>query len=150
MTPDGIEKLKIHEELRLKAYDDATGKELRPGDTLKGALTIGWGHNLSANGITQRNAIAWLTEDIEKATAQCRQAFDWLDLLDPVRQDVIIQLAFNMGLAGLKTFKKFLAACEQQDWSLAVNELLDSKWATQVGKERVDDILNAIEYGVWD
>ena len=142
MTPEGLAKLIIMEGEVLHAYQDHLGY-----------WTIGVGHLIDkrrGGGISQRVSRIMLTNDVEKATAQCRQAFDWIDLLDPVRQDVIIQLCFNMGLAGLKTFKDFLAACEKQDWTMAVNELLDSKWAKQVQKERVDDLVNAIEYGVWD
>jgi lysozyme len=46
-----LQKLLIkHEDLRLFAYDDATGKPLKPGDTLKGHVSIGIGRNLEGYG----------------------------------------------------------------------------------------------------
>jgi lysozyme len=139
MTLDGLVKLKEHEGLRLKPYTDTVGK-----------LTVGWGRNLTDVGISEREAGLMLTNDIERATAQCRQSFDWFDSLDVTRQDAIVNLAFNLGIDGLKGFHDMLAAVEKQDWKLAANELLDSQWAKQVQKSRVDDLAGAIEFGVWD
>ncbi len=53
--------------------------------------------------------------------------------LDPVRRAVIIDMLFNMGLSRLQGFKKMLAALSIGDWDRAADEMLDSKWAMQVG-----------------
>ena len=47
-------------------------------------------------------------------------------------------MLFNLGLPRLKTFKKFLAACEAGDFDLASVEMLDSKWASQVGNRAIE------------
>jgi lysozyme len=42
-------------------------------------------------------------------------------------------MCFNLGLGRLKGFKKFLAAMATSNWAVAAVEMLDSKWAQQVG-----------------
>ncbi len=48
------------------------------------------------------------------------------------RERALVNMAFNLGgrLAG---FKKFLKAVNARDWPTAAVEMMDSKWATQVG-----------------
>ena len=43
-------------------------------------------------------------------------------------------MCFNLGLGKLKGFKKFLRAMSTQVWNVAAEEMLDSKWANQVGE----------------
>ncbi|MGU3777520.1 hypothetical protein [Burkholderia metallica] len=52
--------------------------------------------------------------------------------LDPVRQRVVINMAFNMQ-GGLLTFTNTLAAMKRGDYAAAADGMLASKWAAQVG-----------------
>lgn len=139
MTERGIAKLKEHEGLRLKPYHCTSGK-----------LTIGYGRNLDDRGISKDEARAMLENDITDFHDDCWTAFPWFRKLDPVRQDVIVQLTFNMGLGGVKGFKLMIAAIEQQNWTQAAWELSNSEWKAKVGKQRHDDLTNALEKGQWD
>lgn len=138
MTPEGITRLKDHEGLRLFVYTDTEGK-----------ATIGYGRNLVDRGVSHDEASQMLEADIAYFTAQCRQVFPWFDGLDPVRQDVVVNLAFNMGVMGLARFHLMIEAIENQDWGKAAYELYNSRWRTQVQKERVDDLMRALELGHW-
>ena len=42
-------------------------------------------------------------------------------------------MVFNLGMPKLKQFAKMLSAVELEDWSEASNQMLDSRWAEQVG-----------------
>jgi lysozyme len=139
MTPEGLTKLKDHEGLRLKMYTDSVG-----------IPTIGYGRNLLDVGISYHEAQEMLRTDIARATAQARYSFDWFDRLDPVRQDVVVNLIFNLGIQGLMGFKLMLAAIERQDWPAAAYELFNSKWRMQVGPYRCSDLMRALETGEWD
>ena len=46
-------------------------------------------------------------------------------------------MCFNLGYPRLSKFKKFLAAARNEDWETAADEMMDSKWATQVGDRAV-------------
>ena len=45
---------------------------------------------------------------------------------------VLCDMCFNMGIKGLLKFKLFLEAIEDVDYQTAAEELLNSKYATQV------------------
>jgi lysozyme len=73
--------------------------------------------------------------------------YDWYKNQDEVRQGVLIELVYNLGLGGLLEFKKFLDAMLNKQPGLACKELTDSKWATQVSKTRLNSILNRLRIG---
>ena len=123
MALDTLEHQLIqHEGLTLKLYQDTVGK-----------WTIGVGRNLSDIGISQEEAMVLLTNDINAARASVSRAFPWFPTLDAVRQRVLIDLSFNMGIGGLQGFVHMLSAVQRGDYDTAAEELLDSKWASQVG-----------------
>lgn len=112
-----------------------------------GHLTIGYGHNLE-NGISAAAAEFILQEDLAHAERAVKDAFPWWWKLNDARQFVLVDMAFNMGLAGLKGFKKMLAAAEQGDYQTAAKEMLASKWAAQVGRRAVE-LSKIMEKGEW-
>jgi len=116
-----IDSIKKHEGLRLKPYMDAVGK-----------ITIGYGRNLDDNGITKDEAEDMLRHDIRQAEVSAGQ-FTWYRKLNRSRKDVIVEMIFNMGLPRVLTFKKMIQALRGDDFSEASLQMLDSKWATQVG-----------------
>ena len=117
------EQLKVDEGLRLQPYRCTAG-----------ALTIGYGRNLDAVGITQEEADIMLRADVEIAEkgAQALVGTVWDDL-SATRQAVLINMTFNLGRTRLAAFKNFLAALRAADYQTAADEMLDSRWATQVG-----------------
>ena len=58
---------------------------------------------------------------------------------------VLIHMAYQMGVGGLLTFKRFLAALSEHNYELAVTEMLDSKWAKQTPK-RVEYLTNYLKF----
>lgn len=116
------EQLMRDEGLRLKPYADSVGK-----------LTVGYGHNLTDDGLPQAIAEALLDFDITAATADLYRTLDWAWSLSEPRRGVLINMTFNLGIAGLLEFRKALAAMKVGDWATAAKEMLASKWAEQVG-----------------
>ncbi len=116
------EQLVLHEGLRLNPYRCPAGK-----------LTIGVGRNLEDKGISMAEALFLLRNDVEEVRTQLER-YPWYTQLDPVRQKVLIDMAFNLGIGGLMQFRKMLAALEAGDYGKTADEMLDSKWARQVGK----------------
>ena len=116
------EQLARDEGLRLKPYRDDTGH-----------LTIGIGRNLDAEGISMAEADFMLDNDITAVTADVYSHLDWAYTLSEARRGVLLNMAFNLGIAGLLGFRHFLAAMKVGDWDTASKEMLDSHWAVQVG-----------------
>ena len=113
------------------------GLRLKPYRCTAGKLTIGVGRNLEDVGIREDEAMLMLENDIEAVIADCRQGFPWFASLDAVRQGVIVQMAFNLGIAGLSRFHNTLGAVARGDYDAAADGMLQSKWAQQVGRRAV-------------
>ena len=132
-----IEQLRLHEGVRSKVYLCSEGYE-----------TIGVGRNVSESGIgLSDDEIAYLlANDIERCEQEIAERFDWFDDLDPVRQDAIIDMAFNLGITRLSQFQNMLRALSESRFSDAATEALDSRWARQVG-QRAQTVAEMIRTG---
>jgi lysozyme len=89
-----------------------------------------------------------LDNDIERVRISLEKEWNWFVDLNDARQEVLANMCFNLGLAGLKKFKLMIAAIERQDWADAAREMLDSKWSTQVG-DRAVRLSEAMRTGQW-
>jgi lysozyme len=127
------DQLILHEGLRLVVYDDATGEPLKPGKILIGYPTIGVGRNLITNGLTKYEAYSLLDHDIMTAQIELKNFLPFFYGLSEIRQRVLIDMCFNLGLAGLKKFTATLAAIKGGDYVTASTQMMKSKWAGQVG-----------------
>jgi len=139
MTPNLEDLLLRHEGMILHCYLDPAGFH-----------TIGVGRLIDkrkGGGISKKEAIYLLHNDIGRCVAEARKAFAWFDDLDDVRQDVIVSLIFNMGLPNLKGFKNMIAAIELKDWERVWEALLDSKWRPQVGETRANELAGMLRNG---
>lgn len=134
---DLLEQLKRDEGLRLQPYRDSVGK-----------LTIGYGRNLDDVGISGEEAEILLEHDAERAWKALYSRLPWVINLDEVRRAVLVNMAFNLGIAGLLQFKNTLALAESGKYREAAAEMLKSKWAQQVG-ERAARLARQMESGQW-
>ena len=135
------------EGLRLQVYDDATGKPIEPGDRVIGRPTVGYGCLLCApGGITTDEALALLNARVAKAR-ELASTIPAYASLDPVRQGVLVQMVYQMGLAGVLGFRATLAALAAGDWQAAADDMRASHWAQQT-PGRADRLATVIETGV--
>jgi lysozyme len=125
VTPETRDALRAqlirHEGLRLRPYIDTVGK-----------TTIGVGRNLDDRGISESEALFLLDNDIDMSIDELRARFEWFDELSEVRQRVLVDMAFNLGITKLLGFKRTLAAIKRGDYVAAAAGMMASKWATQV------------------
>jgi len=131
------EQLIRDEGLKLKVYVDTVGKR-----------TIGVGRNLDDKGISEQEAKNLLWHDIGDCEGQVNQFLPWATDLDEVRYAVLINMCFNLGVNGLLGFKNALEAMRLEDWPKAAAEMLDSKWADQVGNRAIR-LAKQMETGNW-
>lgn len=109
------------------------GVHLHPYADTKGLLTIGIGRNLDAVGISNAEAEMLCESDIARAEAALSANVPWWNTLSDNRQMALMNLCFNMGWGGLSTFKNMLAAFFAKEFDVAADDLLASKYATEVG-----------------
>lgn len=120
------DQLVQHEGLRLKPYKDTVDK-----------LTIGVGRNLDDVGITEAEAMLLLDNDIKRVVADLDRALPWWRHMSKTRQLVLADMAFNLGLPRLKGFKNALEAMAEGRYDEAAHEMMDSRWARQVGHRAI-------------
>lgn len=117
-----IKQIAKDEAWRLKPYRDTVGK-----------LTIGYGRNLDDKGISKEEAYRMLVSDVWQAAEEARKIIINFDSLSDNRKSVLINMCFNLGARGLRTFVKMIRWIEMRDFAQASIEMRDSKWYTQVG-----------------
>jgi lysozyme len=138
-----------HEGVRLRPYVDATGHR-----------TIGVGHNLDVHplaadfyradgSISPATCDEILGYDIAAVVGALQSKLaPWYQTLDEVRQAVLIDMGFNLGVAGLLTFAHTLGCVSAGNYESAAASMLASKWATQVGPRATEDAA-MMSSGLW-
>jgi lysozyme len=134
---DVFDLIKKHEGLKLKPYIDTVGK-----------ITIGYGRNLDDVGITELEAEILLEHDVERAVLGLSHCFIWYPNLDDVRKAVLIDMVFNLGIQGFLTFIMTIKHLSREEYDLAADTMLDSKWAHQVGG-RALELSEMMRTGQW-
>ena len=151
-----IEKLIQHEGLKLQVYKDTLGidtidigRNLEDRGITKEELdaldipTIG---HVYEYGITEADAVYLATNDVQIVEKELLSAHPCVAELDAVRQLVLVDMAFNMGVPRLRKFKKMWAAIHENNFMVAAKEMLDSRWAVQV-KSRSHKLANMMHHG---
>ena len=133
-------QIKSDEGLVLHAYKDSLG-----------FLTIGYGRLIDktkGGGITQQEAEYLLSHDIAYKLGQLYAQLPWIDKLNNARKGVLLNMAFQLGVAGLMGFKNTLAKIEAGDYEGAAENMLQSKWATQT-PARAKRMAEQMRLGTW-
>ena len=120
-----------------KLYKDSVGK-----------LTIGYGWCVEDWQLDETLALIILRYQLEKTRDQLFLSCPWVTKLIEDRQLVFIEMAFNLGVAGLLKFQKTLASAKNGDFELCADQMLQSKWAQQVGR-RATRLAFAMRRGKW-
>lgn len=125
-----------HEGYRKYIYTDTTGHR-----------TIGHGINLEA-GLTREESLLVVEYRLNKIDEELSYRIPFYNQLSAIRQDVLCDMAYNLGINGLLGFRKMLASMEDRRWGTAAREMLDSRWARQVGL-RAEELADLMRSGVW-
>jgi lysozyme len=144
-----IELLHEDEGLRLHVYDDATGKPIEAGYTCVGNPTIGYGRLLTkGRGITTGEADMLFGRDLQETVEELERNYPWFIKLDSVRADVVISMAFNMGVPTFNEFQNTIHAINRKDWETAAEEIMDSKAARDLPRRygRLAKMMKTGEY----
>jgi len=140
MRENLVAMLKVHEGVETHAYKCSASK-----------ITVGVGRNIDPEGgigISDDEIDYLLQNDINRVYAELDSEYEWFSDLDEVRQDVMMDIAFNLGATKLRLFKKALLAMSVGDWDTAAEEWLDSRWAKQV-KGRATELTEMIRTGTY-
>lgn len=123
--------------------------------------TVGVGHNLNVSPLppgwtyplidAQVNQL--LDRDISTSIAKLDASLPWWCQMDEVRQRVLANMCFNMGIGnaalgtGLLGFKNALGAMQRGAYAVAAAAMMNSDWYHQTG-QRAQRLCYAMEHDV--
>lgn len=121
-----------------------------------GVPTIGYGTtrilgkavSMNDRAIEEPIARQLLRQDLFVACMDVQDLFSRFDEMDSVRQEVLANMAYNLGRYRLGGFTKLLFAAESLDYAAMADHMQDSKWYNQVGGRAVR-LCNAMRDGIW-
>jgi len=91
----------------------------------------------------------WLLEkEVERIIGMLINHYGWMRELDDARFGVCINMCYNLGTTKFRGFKQFRRALEAGMYAIAAAEMLDSRWAGQVGR-RSDRLYKQMMTGEW-
>jgi lysozyme len=127
-------ELRRDEGARYVPYLDSRGfKTAGVGHLLSGApLPTGWSYPLTDAQVDQ-----WLDQDIGAALYALDRKLPWWRAMDEVRQRVIANMCFNLGITKLLGFTHALASMQAGDYPAAAAGMQASDWFKQVGARAV-------------
>ena len=137
---DSYSQLKRDEGEKLYAYQDHLG-----------FWTIGIGiliDKRKGGGLRPEESEFIFRNRLKLLDAELTDRLPWISKLDPARKGVLINMAFQMGIAGLLAFKNTLAMIEAGKYQDAAKAMLQSKWATQT-PARAQRLSNQMATGDW-
>ena len=119
-------------DLLLRQIELNEGFRKNPYKDTEGITTIGIGRNLDHVGISHDEAMYLLKNDVDKSIKEITK-YSWFNELSDVRQRVVIDMVFNLGIHGFLKFDKTIMHIKNKRYRLAASEMLNSKWAWQTG-----------------
>lgn len=125
-----LDTLRSDEGFRPYAYDDKTGAAV----VCEGWLTLGYGFVVDSRkgvGLPRSVAEYWLRYAVNERIDALRKLWPPFDDQPADVQLALGNMAYQLGPAGVMTFKRMLAALEAGDRETAADEALESQWAEQ-------------------
>lgn len=131
------DSLKVHEGFRAEPYTDTVG-----------ALTVGYGTNLTALRVTEREAEYWMRRRLADNEARLRKIPEFRQM-DDLRQDVIRECAYQLGVRGIVRFRLMWAAIGDGNYTRAAMEMLDSRVGSIQAPARWSVLARRMKTGTW-
>ena len=134
-------QLRRDEGIKATAYQDHLG-----------FWTIGVGRMIDSRkpgaGLRPDEIDYLLKNDIADRVQALTKALPWFDRLDEARRGVLLNMAFQLGTAGLLGFKSTLALIAAGKHAEAAEQMLKSKWAAQT-PARAKRLAEQMKTGEW-
>ena len=115
-----LDRIKEHEGFRARVYKCTEGYD-----------TIGYGFAIKDLVLEEDIAEQILMDKLDHLGKRIDKNFPWLETAPEEVRNVLIEMAYQMGVSGVCKFKRALKYMEHHNWARASEEMLDSKWHRQ-------------------
>ena len=133
-------QLAVDEGKRLKVYRDSLGLPtvgighlVRPSDNLK----VG-------DVISEARCNELFSQDFARTVSACKARISGWDTFPGEVQEILVNMAFNLGIDGLLAFKNTLRHIRERNYAAAARGMSQSLWAKQV-KSRATRLIDRME-----
>ncbi len=128
--------------LIVRLQDEEGFREYPYKDSL-GNYTVGYGQLINQlqdehYPMSQSRALELLRNKVNEIYKDIELQISWFKYLDPIRQTVLVDMAYNMGMNDLLGFKNTLYFIRNGKYQMAAEHMLESKWAEQVGDRAIN------------
>lgn len=124
------------------------GYKRHPYPDAKGTQSVGYGRNLTTNGISEEEALMLLRNDIDRIEAELTARFPVFEQLDNPRRAVLISMAYGLGVQGISEFRDMWSNLYIRDYLAAASEIIISDYCNQVGM-RCIELASMMGSGKW-
>jgi len=109
-----------------------------PKPDAKNTMEVGHGTNLTLRGIS-RDEADYITRNDVNRLMNWYSSFPFFARLTVNRKAALLDMAYELGEAGIDDFAHMLAALDAENYEAAADAMLKSKWASQVPTRAADD-----------
>lgn len=115
-----LDSIKKHEGFKDRVYKDTLGFD-----------TIGYGCAIKNLVLDEDIAGLILERKMIVLIMDVYSRFPWIAMQSSIVQEVVIEMSFQLGVKGVSKFKMTLRHLQDDEYKMAAEEMLDSKWARQ-------------------
>ena len=137
-----VQSITVDDEALRRELENDEGYETAIYTDTEGHKTVGIGHLIVSDDeehgksvgheVTNKRVQELFEQDLGIALESCKDVFSDFGTLPEEAQRVIANMMFNLGKPGFEKFQKFIANVEAGKWNKAADEMVNSKWYTQV------------------
>lgn len=132
---DVVDSIIRHEGFKARPYIDPLAHTKVPNEVYEvvkrywSALTPTFGHGLTY--ITEDESRAIVANRVRQLRDELSKELPWFSEAPAPVQDVLVEMAYQLGVTGVRKFKNTLAYLAGDNYAAAADEMLNSLWATQ-------------------
>ena len=131
-----LNRIKEHEGFRSRVYKCTEGYD-----------TIGYGFAIKDLYLSGGVSELILKEKVTNLRLRMGKKISWFDEAPREVREVLLEMAYQMGVSGVSKFKNALKHMRNGEWNKAADEMLLSRWYKQTPKraKELSEIIRALK-----
>lgn len=97
--------------------------------------------------ISNAGSLWLMRREIQACEMECQRLFSFWPALNAARQNVLVEMAYQIGTGGLAKFVNMLDAIYAGDFDTAAEQGMNSKWARSDSPRRAQQLMKQLRLG---